>query len=637
MTKRSNKNISKRAKPANKKSFAPKSGSTKNTAKSNLKQRDKNAMVYGLAVRNGRAWEVKSITRKDNNVYQLIDAKNHDIQDGDIIAAIPSGDVRGRFQNVVFKSKIGHQADPGIFHILATLALDLPHEFAADALAEAEHGKIPPLGHRTDLRDVPLVTIDDVDAKDFDDAVYAEKSTCGFRLIVAIADVAHYVAPHSALDKEALMRGNSVYFPGHVIPMLPEALSNNMCSLRPLVPRATLACEMQIDANGNVKSWKFYRALMRSAARLTYKQIQQAADGALDDITAPILDSVIRPLYDCYHALLKARHARGTLDLELPEYKIIFDNMGHATGITQRTRLDSHRLIEEMMIAANVCAARELNKRNVPALYRTHDAPDPIKLEFARGILDSMGFKLVKGAPQPRDFMAILERAKGHPEAPLINQTILRTQSQAIYSPAHNGHFGLALTHYAHFTSPIRRYADLVVHRALIAALKLDSETAPTSGVLDDVAIHINVTERRAMEAERQVMDRYRASMLVGQEGQIFTARINSVTRFGAFITLPDSGTDGIIPMRHLSRDYLLWEEGKPYLKNRTGKIAYRLGQILQAKLLEVSPISGGLVFKAVTEQQSGPNPGHRKHSDRKPTDEPKSTSGRKFLRKKKL
>lgn len=629
MAKLPGKSKNKRAKPAKKKPFHKKTAAGKPG-----KPRDKNAIIYGLAVRHGRAWEIKSISRKDNNVYQFVDAKNHDITDGDIVAVIPSGDTRGRFQNVVFKEKIGHQDDPGIFHILATLALDLPHDFPADALAEAEAGKIPPLGNRLDLRDVPLVTIDDIDAKDFDDAVFVEKSGTGFRLIVAIADVAHYVKPGSALDKEALLRGNSVYFPGHVIPMLPEALSNNMCSLRPNVPRAALACDMQIDANGNVQSWKFHRALMRSAARLTYKQIQLAADGTLDDITAPILDNVIRPLYDCYHALLKARHARGTLDLELPEYKIVFDDMGHATGIAARTRLDSHKLIEEMMIAANVCAAKELNKRNAPALYRTHDAPDPIKLEFARGILDSMGFKLVKGAPQPRDFMGILEKAKGHPEAPLINQTILRTQSQAIYSPAHNGHFGLALTHYAHFTSPIRRYADLVVHRALIAALKLDNETAPTSGILDETAVHINITERRAMDAERQVMDRYRASMLSGCEGQIFTARINSVTRFGAFITLPDSGTDGIIPMRYLSKDYLVWEEGKPYLSNRRGKIVYRLGQILQAKLLEVTPISGGLLFEAVTEQRAEPDSPYKKHPDRKPN--PIPGSGRKFLRKKK-
>ena len=590
------------------------------------KPRDRNAPVYGLAVQDGRNWQLQPITRKDNNIYTLLGGKTHQVQAGDIIRASIVGAARGRHQNVSFEKKIGHQDDPGVFHQIATLALELPNEFPREALAEAEAGKIPPLGNRTDLSDVPLVTIDDIDAKDFDDAVYAEKTAGGFRLIVAIADVAHYVAPGSALDKEAFLRGNSVYFPGHVIPMLPEALSNNMCSLRPNVSRAALVCEMQIDANGNVQNWKFYRALIRSAARLTYRKLQDAANGTLDEITTPILDSVIRPLYDCYHALLKARHARGTLDLELPEYKIVFDDSGHASAITQRTRLDSHRLIEEMMIAANVCAARELNKRNLPALYRTHDPPDPIKLQSAREILDSLGFRLVKGAPQPRDFMQILEKSRGHDEAPLINQTILRTQSQAIYSPQHLGHFGLALTHYTHFTSPIRRYADLIVHRALIAALKLDAEKPPTIGVLGEIAIHINVTERRAMEAERQVMDRYRASMMTGQEGQIFTARISSVTRFGAFVTLPETGADGIVPMRHLGRGYLIWEEGKPYLANKSGKAVYRLGQIIQVKLLEVTPISGGLLFAVVETQKT--------MAEQSTSPAPKSE--RKFLRRKK-
>lgn len=615
----------KRPAPAKKKPFHKKPGGGKPASK----PRDKNAIIYGLAERHGRAWEVKSITRKDNHVYQLIDAKNHDLMEGDIIAVIPSGEGRGRFQSVVFKEKIGHQDDPGIFHILATLSLELPHAFPAEVLAAADAGSVPTLGQRVDLRSIPLVTIDDADAKDFDDAVYAEKNGAGFRLIVAIADVAHYVPAGSALDEEAFLRGNSVYFPGHVIPMLPEALSNNLCSLRPHEPRAALVCEMQVDANGNIKSWQFYRALMQSAARLTYVQMQKAADGEFDETTETLREAVITPLYACYHALLKSRVARGTLDLEVPEYKIKFDDHGRANGIIPRTRLDSHRLIEEMMIAANVCAARELNKRNIPALYRTHDAPDPVKLEFARGILDSMGFKLVKGAPQPRDFMGILERAKGHAEAPLINQTILRTQSQAIYSPLHAGHFGLALTHYTHFTSPIRRYADLVVHRALIAALGMGTESQTQRSALEDIAVHINITERRAMDAERQVMDRYRAAMLSGREGEIFTARINSVTRFGAFITLPDTGTDGIIPMRHLARDYLIWEEGKPYLTNRSGKVIYRLGQSLQAKLLEVSPISGGLVFEAVTEHQSSTKP-----SNSNTNSNPEKPSGKRKFRR---
>lgn len=575
--------------------------------KTHQRPKDKNNLVYGLAEQHGRAWRLRAITRKDNNIYTIVNAKDFPLAEGDILRCTATGDAKARNQNLIVLAKIGHQDDPGIFHVLATLSLELPHEFSDAAMREAREGKVPPLGNRRDLRTTPLVTIDDIDAKDFDDAVYAEKTDAGWRLIVAIADVANYVLAGSPLDKEAFLRGNSVYFPGHVIPMLPEQLSNNMCSLRPLEDRAALCCEMQLDKNGNVKSWEFYRALIKSAARLTYRQVQDAIDGRTDETTAPILENVIQPLHQCFQSLLKARIARGTLDLDLPEYKVMFDDSGHAVDIHKRMRLDSHKLIEEMMIAANVCAARELNKRNSPALYRVHEAPDPVKLEFARDLLHSMGFKLVKGAPQPRDFMQILNQAKDHPEAPLINQTVLRTQSQAVYSPVHAGHFGLALTHYTHFTSPIRRYSDLIVHRALINSLKIDRAEVPTIGVLEEIANHINVTERRAIEAERQVMDRYRAMMLAGMEGQIFTVRINGISRFGAFVTMDQTGADGIIPMRNLGRDYLIWQEGKPYLANRGGKAVYRLGQIINAKLLEVSPISGGLVFEVVNKAEDSP------------------------------
>lgn len=580
-------------------------------------KRERSNIVYGLAEQHGRAWQLKPVTRKDNNIYTIVDAKKHPIAEGDILRCIISGDARGRNQNVVFGAKIGHQDDPGVFHVLATLSLEIPHEFSERALQQAAEGSVPDLGKRRDLRETPLVTIDDIDAKDFDDAVYAEKNPQGWKLIVAIADVAHYVIAGSALDKEAFIRGNSVYFPGHVVPMLPEKLSNNLCSLRPHEPRAALCCEMQLDNGGNIKSWEFYRALIRSAARLTYRQVQDTIDGRMDETTQPLMQHVITPLHQCFQSLLKARIARGTLDLELPEYKVMFDDSGRAIDIHKRTRLDSHKLIEEMMIAANVCAAKELNKRNAPALYRTHDAPDPIKLEFARELLDSMGFKLAKGAPQPRDFMQILNKAKDHPEAPLINQAVLRTQSQAIYSPTHGGHFGLALTHYTHFTSPIRRYSDLIVHRALINALRIEREEIPTIGVLTEIAQHINVTERRAIEAERQVMDRYRAMMMTGMEGQIFSVRINGISRFGVFVTIDASGADGLIPMRNLGREYLVWQEGKSYLANRGGKAVYRLGQILNAKLIEVSPISGGLVFEVVNKSSdsadSPPRPLHKK------------------------
>ncbi|MDF2764883.1 MAG: rnr, partial [Rhodospirillales bacterium] len=381
--------------------------------------------------------------------------------------------------------RIGRMDDPRTASLIAIYNHDIPIEFSKAALDQAEAARPVPLGERTDLRAMPLVTIDGADARDFDDAVWAEpdpdpQNPGGWHLIVAIADVAHYVRPGDALDLEARRRGNSVYFPDRVVPMLPENLSNNLCSLRPDEDRACMAVHLWIDGEGRKRRHRFVRGLMRSAARLTYEQVQAARDGAPDELTGPLLDSVIAPLYGAYEALASARRRRGTLELDLPERRVIMGSDGRIERIEARARFDSHRLIEEFMILANVAAAETLEDRRQPAMYRVHDVPDAAKIEALREFLETIGLSLAKGqVVRPKMFTRLLEQAARTPFAEMVNELVLRSQAQAVYSPDNLGHFGLALARYAHFTSPIRRYADLLVHRALISGLRLGEGGLP--------------------------------------------------------------------------------------------------------------------------------------------------------------
>jgi ribonuclease R len=490
--------------------------------------------------------------------------------------------------------RLGRMGDARAISLIAIHTHDIPTEFPPEALAEARRARGVATRGRVDLRALPLVTIDGEDARDFDDAVFAEPAGSGFRLVVAIADVAHYVRPGSALDHAARTRGNSCYFPDRVVPMLPEALSNHWCSLRPGEDRGCLFVEMWIDAEGRRGSYRFGRGVMRSAARLTYDAVQNAHDsGAAGPL--PLGD-----LYAAFRALLHARRARGTLELELPERRVVLDAAGRVLAVTPRPRLDSHRLIEEFMVLANACAAEELERLHQPCIYRIHAPPSEEKLAGLRDFLRGFDIFLPAGRDlHPRDLDHVLRRVAGREHAALVNEVMLRSQSQAAYSPDNIGHFGLALPRYAHFTSPIRRYADLLVHRALIRGLGLGAGALTDDAVphLPADAEHITATERRAALAERDAIDRYLAAFMADKVGAVFAARISGVTRFGLFVTIVEGGASGLVPLASLPDDFWMHDDATHTLSGRRTRVSFRLGQDVEVRLAEASPVTGGLVF----------------------------------------
>jgi len=502
--------------------------------------------------------------------------------------------------------RLGRMGDARSVSLIAIATHDIPHVFTPGALAEADLATAPTLRDREDLRQVPLVTIDGPDARDFDDAVFAEPDGTGFRLIVAIADVAHYVRPDTRLDATARERGNSVYFPDRVVPMLPEALSDGWCSLRPREDRACLFVELRITANGLERTHRFGRGLMRSAARLTYEQVQLAHD------RGETLGLPLPPLYAAFRALLAARQARGTLDLDLPERQVVLDDQGHVQAVVPRPRLDSHRLIEEFMILANVAAAEELERRHAACMYRVHAPPSVEKLEDLRSFLRGFGISLPAGDRlRPSDLDAVLRRVAGTGEAAVVNEVVLRSQSQAAYSPDNIGHFGLALPRYAHFTSPIRRYADLLVHRALIGALRLGAggQGRETDSRFEAIAEHLTATERRAQAAERDATDRYLAAFMSARVGAVFAARISGVTRFGLFVTVAENGASGIVPRSALPDDLWHHDQREQTLTGRRTRLVFRLGQEVEVRLAEANAVAGSLAFQlmqGVPAQPSG-------------------------------
>jgi ribonuclease R len=510
--------------------------------------------------------------------------------------------------------------------LIALHERDIPIDFTEGAIAQAEQAKAAPHKDRDDLRDIPLITIDGADARDFDDAVWAEpdnlgNNSGGWHLIVAIADVSWYVRPGDELDRCAYERGNSVYFPDRVVPMLPEALSNGWCSLRPNEDRPCLAAHIWIDAKGKLLKHKFIRATIRSTARLTYEQVQAARDGKIDEDTAPLLDNVITPLYGAYEALLKDRENRGVLELDLPERQIHVNEEGIVTGVSIRQRFDSHKLIEEFMIAANVAAAETLERQKQPCMYRIHNEPTLDKLEALRQFLDGIGINFAKGQKiEPSQFNKILEKVSDTPNANMVNSVVLRSQSQAEYSPNNIGHFGLALNRYCHFTSPIRRYSDLLVHRALIEGGKLGAgNLGKKFGDFENIGEHLSDTERRAAQAERDAVDRFSAAFLADRVGAEFTARVNGVTRFGLFITLDETGADGLIPIRDLPDDYYVHDEANHILRGRRHGKQFCLGQSLRVVLAEANPNTGGMIFllsdtgAKPTRKSAPPGKAHRK------------------------
>jgi ribonuclease R len=504
--------------------------------------------------------------------------------------------------------RVGLAGEASSISLISVAEHSIPMEFSPAALAQAKASGPAPLGNRRDLRDMPLVTIDGADARDFDDAVFAEADSDpanpgGWRLVVAIADVAYYVPAGSALDKTARERGNSVYFPDRVVPMLPEELSNGWCSLKPNEDRPCMVVEIVVDAQGEKRRHRFTRALMRSCARLTYEQVQRAADGRHDETTMRLNDAVIGPLYGAFRSLSKARLRRGTLELDLPERVIHLGSDGHVSGIEPRQRLDSHRLIEEFMIAANVCAAEALEKRRQPCMYRIHDMPDPARIDALRQFLDGLDLRLARGQVlRPAHFTALLVKAAKTPYASMISSLVLRAQAQAVYSPENIGHFGLALKRYAHFTSPIRRYSDLLVHRALISAYGFGEDGLPdwAANEFEGVATHISATERRATAAERDAADRYVAAFLAGRVHETFRGRVNGVAKFGLFVTLEDTGADGLLPTGLLPGDYYDHDERAHALHGRRWGRRFELGAPITVRLVSATPLTGGLTFEYV-------------------------------------
>ena len=520
-------------------------------------------------------------------------------QPGEIVLAeaLPNSGFGLRPARIV--ERLGRMGEPRSVSLICIHAHGIPELFTAEALDQAERAQATPLAQRTDLRETPLITIDGEDARDFDDAVFAEPDGDGWKITVAIADVAHYVSPNSALDRDAWARGNSVYFPDRVVPMLPEALSNGWCSLKPLEERGCLFVEMQFDAAGTKTGHRFGRGLMRSASRTTYEQIQALHDAGEE--LAGVPPGHVTRLYAAFRALLSARERRGTLDLDLPERRVMLDAEGNVTAVIPRPRLDSHRLIEEFMVAANVCAAEELERLGQPCMYRIHAPPSEEKYNSLKEFLGTLGLSLnPQGQLQPRDFAALLEKVKDTPEARMVNETVLRSQSQAAYEPDNIGHFGLALARYAHFTSPIRRYADLLVHRALIRGLKLGSDglSEAETARFPETGEHITSTERRAAQAERDAVDRYLAAYLADRVGASFAARVSGIHAFGVFITLAETGASGFVPMKALPSDHWIVAEDKRSVVGRQSRQVIRLADEVEARLREANAQTGSLVFE---------------------------------------
>lgn len=581
--------------------------------------------IVGIFRAVGSEGRVRSADRRNRHEFVVAAGDSDGVSDGDVVAAnILPGRVFG-LPRAKVTERIGRVGDMQSLSMIAAHQNGIPLRFSEEALKEARTVAKRAHGRRSDLRNLSLVTIDPEDARDRDDAVFAEPDTDpenagGHHLIVAIADVAHYVHPGSDLDRAARERGNSVYFPDSVASMLPEALSTDLCSLAPGQSRPAMVVHLWIDATGTKLRHKFERALIRTVAALSYEQVEEAHCGRSDAETGPLLDSVIEPLYRAFAALEQARDKRHPLALSLPERKIEFDAEGRIAVIRPRPRFASHQLIEEFMILANVAAAETLDACRAPAVYRVHDQPTREKLADLLVFLKTLGIKLLPAARmRPANFNHILKRAEGQDHEAVIHQVVLRAQAQAIYSTDNYGHFGLNLSQYVHFTSPIRRYADILIHRALISALSLgkDGLTEYDRGNLAATAEAISAAERRAMAAEREALERFIAVYLADHVGATFAARVSGLTRFGIFVTLEESGAEGLIPIRDLGDEFFLHDEARHTLTGRRSGTAYRLGQKLLVRLAEVDGLTGSLRFVL---EQNGSSAGKSGWNTRAPS-----------------
>lgn len=585
-------------------------------------------LVLGVVRKEGERFWLTPVEKKERRELAIADLK--DAEPGDLVLC----EVSGRPPRVTARvdAVLGDPFAPRSFSLIAIHKHGLRHEFRQEAIDEAHRVSQQKLGEREDLTHLPIVAIDPADARDHDDAIWAapdddEDNKGGWKAIVAIADVSFYVRPGSELDREARARGNSVYFPDRVVPMLPEELSADICSLKEGRVRAAMACHMKIAKDGSLKSWQFTRAKICVAANIAYEDAQAAIDAAGEargDVSSPtcsmpevesavpaeLVRTALQPLWGAWRALLAARNKREPLELDIPERRVMLDEKGRITSIAPRDRLEAHRLVEDFMIAANVAAARALEAKKAPVMYRVHEAPGREKLVALKDYLATFDLEFALGqVVKPGTFNRIIERVGDSAGRAEIMEQLLRTQMQARYGPERLGHFGLALATYAHFTSPIRRYADLLVHRALVSAYRLGE-----GGLSPEDAEHfertgeqISMLERRAMEAERETIDRYVAAFLADQVGQLVECRITGVQPFGFFATVEDLGGDGLVLAQTLGQEYFRYDEAaRQLIGDETGEI-YRVGQRLTLRLAEANPVSGSLRFELPEGRYGGP------------------------------
>jgi ribonuclease R len=591
-------------------------------------------LVLGVLRQEGTRFWLTPVEKKERRELPVSDVK--DGESGDLVLCEVSG--RGPRVTAKVDAVLGDPFAPKSFSLIAIHKYELPHEFSDTVVEEAKRVAKQPLGDREDLTHLPIVAIDPADARDHDDAIWAAAdddpdNKGGWKAIVAIADVSFYVRPDSALDKAARGRGNSVYFPDRVVPMLPEELSADICSLKEGKERAAMACHLKIAKDGSVKSWRFSRAKICVAANIAYEDAQAAIDASLEDrveVSSPtcsmpeiegrvpgeLVDKALKPLWACWRALLAAREKRQPLELDLPERQVVLDEKGRITSVAARERLDAHRLVEDYMIAANVAAARALEAKKSPVMYRIHEPPSRVKLEALKDYLDTFDIPFTLGQViKPETFNHIIERVGEADFRPEIMEQLLRTQMQARYGPERLGHFGLALATYAHFTSPIRRYADLLVHRGLVSAYKLGEGGLPPEDAakFDDVGELISRLERRAMEAERETVDRYVAAYLADQVGQVVLCRITGVQPFGFFATVAEFGGDGIVPVSTIGDEYFRYDEKTQQLVGEETGTSFRMGQKLKLRIVESNPVTGGLRFALPVDGSGETKPENRR------------------------
>ncbi|MDA8840017.1 ribonuclease R [Planktomarina temperata] len=598
--------------------------------------------IFRLTSEDGR---IVAIDKGEGKEWLVAADAAGEAKDGELVEAEQSGP-KGRLglPRARVVERLGDPSAPKAVSLIAIHQHGIPDAFPDAVMAQADAAKPATSKGRVDLTDLPLITIDPADARDHDDACCAlldedPKNPGGFLLWVAIADVAHYVTAGSALDAEARKRGNSTYFPDRVVPMLPDRLSGDLCSLHEGVTRPCIAVEMKLSSTGEKLSHRFVWGLMRSPASLSYEEAQAAVDGDPSERAAPLVDTVLSPLFGAYAALKQAREARQPLELDLPERKIILSDSGKVASVNFSERLDAHRLIEECMVLANVAAAETLIAKQQPLLFRVHEEPSPEKLDSLRETAKSVGLVLAKGQVlQTRHLNQLLKAATGKDEAELINLSTLRSMTQAYYSSQNMSHFGLALQNYAHFTSPIRRYADLLLHRALVSAhgWATDGLSPQDIEMLDETAKHISETERRSMLAERDTTDRYLASFMSERVGNEFSGRISGVARFGIFVKLYETAADGLVPIRSLGREYFEHDADSQTLRGTDSGTVISLGQRVVVRLAETTPTTGGILLDLLELEDSKlqTRPRQRKIASASNRRGPKKGKSRKVTRK---